>query len=88
MEFKLNGQKVEPRRAFNKDIVQKYLDSLPDGELMDTSMIQEKLRYSLPDHIRDRIRRELPDYSVQGEKKKCYFGNKKTIKEYKKQVMI
>ena len=86
MDFKIDGKPMKLAVAFNKDRVRKYLDSLPDGELVSSKVIQEKFSYTQPDHVRDRIKNELPEYTTLGKKNIRYFGSKKTIKAFLKQV--
>jgi hypothetical protein len=87
MDFKLNGRKYTPTNVYSAPLVKKYLDSLPDGELINTPEIAAIFKIRSPGYFRDKAVQDLPDYRfmLTG---KWLFGSKKTISALKKQLEI
>jgi len=81
MEFKIDGQNVKATIGYDKVSIAKRLDALKDGELLSANALAEKLHVATG-HLRDNIRRGMPDYFVMVNHK-VLFGSKKTIKAYK-----
>ena len=85
MEFKLNGKKMDTYNDYNPSRYKKFLDKLPDGELLTTAELGAKTKAKNPNSMRDIVKKELPLYTaVFGHK--ILFGNPKTIKALKDEI--
>lgn len=88
MEFKLDGKKIEALASDRISKIAEYLDKMPDGELTTINPLAQKFKYINVDTLRKRLKFSCPDNTVYSVGKVLYFGNKRTIKEYKKQANL
>ena len=85
MEFKLNGKKLSAFADYSPARYKKYLDSLPDGELLTTNELAARTKAKSNHSMRDIIKKSLPLYSgLIGNR--VVFGNPKTIKALKDEI--
>jgi hypothetical protein len=85
MEFKLNGKKMDTYSDYSPSRYKKFLDKLPDGELLTTAELGARTKAKNANSLRDTIQRELPSYTAMlGHK--ILFGNPKTIKALKDEI--
>jgi len=84
MKFKVDGKKIKPTIGYDVVKIKKFLDKLPDGELLSSNGLAEKLNLT-SGHMRTFIKSKLPGYYLDL-KNKIYFGNLKTIKAFQEQI--
>lgn len=83
MEFKLDGQKIKPTFGYDPVKIKKYLDKLPDGEMLTVGTLAGRLNVAAG-HLRDNITKKIPtNFMIVSHK--TFFGSEKTIKAYKSQ---
>ena len=85
MEFKLNGQKMEGFSDYSPARIKKYLDKLPDGELLTSVELADRLKIKSANSMRDKIKIKLPAYYCIMATK-CLWGNPKTVKAFKDEI--
>jgi len=88
MEFKVNGRNIKPAAVLNVEKVLNFINNLSDGELIDTRELSKKFNYKDFSRLRDKVKEIAKDNYVYGPKRILYYGNIKTIKEYKRQVLL
>lgn len=84
MDFKIDGKKTKPTFGYDTVKIKKFLDKLPDGELLSVSILADKLGLA-NGHLRDTIIKRLPDNYIMISYK-YYYASEKTIKAYKAQL--
>lgn len=85
MQFKVDGKKIEGFANYNLEKITKYLNKLPDGELLSAEELTKRSKLKSSNYLRDKMIKEYPQNFVKISKK-IVFGNPKTIKALKDEI--